>query len=390
MRVIIIGNGVAGITAAETVRKNNSECEILILSADKFPYYSRPRLIEYLGGKISVRQLIIHGNEWYEGKNIKIKICALVKKIDCKNNTITTAEGLELNYDYLVIASGAVPFVPDFPGTDAEGVFTLRSIEDADAIMTYAKGKKKAAILGGGLLGIEAAISMISLVNEVTVIETFDRLLQRQLDAEGAQMLKNMLEAKGLKFLIGKKTEKIIKKENGLGLIFKDGTELDTEVMLVSAGIRPAVTLAKEAGLEVNKGIVVDDFMRTAIANVFACGDVAEHKGKLYGIWPVAKDQGYFCGTNVTGQGVSYPGSFVSTRLKVAGIEVASLGNIEEEDGVEIITKKDEPAGIYKKLFLKENKLIGAILLGDAAAGAKLQGFIKSQEDMTFLKSQLI
>ncbi|MBP7791945.1 MAG: NAD(P)/FAD-dependent oxidoreductase [Candidatus Goldbacteria bacterium] len=380
MKIIIIGNGVAGISAAEAIRNRDKNAEIVIYSDEKYYHYSRPRIIEYLSGRVDADRITIKKENFYKQNDIKLNLNSKVIKINPGDKKITLSDGKEEKFDKLIIAAGASSFLPPVSGSDAEGVFTLRTIDDADKIIFYAKGKKKAAVIGGGLLGIESAMSLKELGPDVTIVEMSERLLPRQLDRDGADVLQKMLEEKGMNFLLSKQTSSIVKDGDLLKINFKDGTLLKSDVILFSAGIRSNLKIVENTGIEFDRGIKVNDYLQTNIPDIYAAGDIAEHKGIIYGIWPAAKEQGTAAGLNAAGEKTEYRGSVQSTKLKVAGIELASIGNVEHAEGVEIRTKQD--GGIFKRMFLRDNKLIGAILIGNASQYQKLQDVIKSGQDV--------
>lgn len=376
MKIVIIGNGVAGISAAEAIRNKSKDIEIVMYSDEKFYHYSRPRVIEYLSGKISSERLIIKNKEFYEQNNIKINLNTKIKKIDVNLKKVICDSGDE-SFDRLIIAAGAKSFLPPVKGSDLSGVFTLRTIEDAEKIIEFARGKKSAVVIGGGLLGIEAAMSIFNLGLSVTVVEVFERLLPRQLDKDGAVILQKMIEAKGLKFLLSKQTEKIESKDEKLEVIFKDGEKIITDLILFSAGIRSNLEIVKETGIEIDKGIKINENMQTSVKDIYAAGDIAEFNGVVYGIWPAAKEQGWAAGLNASGEDIKYKGSILSTKLKITGIELASIGDIEKKEKTEIFTKTGE--GIYKRLFIENKIITGAILLGDTKEYQKIQEIIKNK-----------
>lgn len=380
MKIVIIGNGVAGISAVEAIRSKNSQIEIEIFTDEKYFHYSRPRIIEYLGKKIEKEKLIIKNKNYYEQNNIKINLETKISKIDCENKKVILANGESVIYDKLIIAAGAFSFLPPVKGSNEKGVFTLRTIDDADKIMDFIKDKKRAVVIGGGLLGIEAGISILNHELEVTIVEFFDRLLPRQLDKDGAAILQKMLEDKGLKFLLNKQAEEIKRENEELKILFKDGFALECDMILFSSGVRSNLEIIKETKIEFDKGIKVNKNMQTNIPDIFAAGDVAEFNGIVYGIWPAAKEQGWAAGLNAIEENMEYVGSVFSTKLKVAGIELASMGSIEAKQDIEIITKSNE--NIFKRLFVQNKKIVGAILLGDTKEYQNLQSIMKSNQQV--------
>ncbi len=375
MKIIIIGNGAAGIAAAEAVRKKDADAEIIMLNSERYYHYSRPRVIEFLAGKVSLEQITIKNSEFYEKNRIRLVMLVKVEKIDPAKKTVYLEGGIDETYDKLIIAAGAYSFLPPVEGSDSEGVFTLRTIDDAKAIIEYAKDKNEAVLVGGGLLGIEAAISLTALGLKTTVVEVFDRLLPRQLDAECAAHLQKLLEEKSLNFLLPRQSASIVKDGAGLKLNFKDGSYVSAGLILFSAGIRCSMKLAEGSGLAMDKGIKVNNYMETNIPDIYACGDIAEYNGMVYGIWPAAREQGTAAGLNAAGEKTEYKGSVLSTKLKVAGIDLASLGNIEAGAGVEAFVKKEGSA--IKKIFIKDGKISGAILLGETSKYQALQELMK-------------
>jgi|DewCreStandDraft_4_1066084.scaffolds.fasta_scaffold03049_7 nitrite reductase (NADH) large subunit len=380
MKIIIIGNGVAGISAAETIRNKDKNAELVIYTDEKYYHYSRPRVIEYLSGKVTVDKIIIRKEDFYKQNNIKIFLNTKIIKIDTQNKKIILENGDEDNFDKLIIAAGAYSFLPPVEGANNKGVFTLRNINDADKIISFAKNKRAAVVIGGGLLGIESAMSLKISGLDVIIVEVFDRLLPRQLDNDAAKILQTMIEEKGLKFLLARQTSKIEKTNNQLQINFKDNTSVSADMILFSAGIRCNLKIAENSGIDYDKGIKVNEYMQTNIPDIYAAGDIAEYKGIIYGIWPAAKEQGQIAGLNVIGEKTEYKGSVLSTKLKVAGIDLASVGNIEKKEDIQIYTKQDKD--IFKRVFIKDKKLIGAILIGDTTQYQKLQEIIKLQKEI--------
>ncbi len=365
MRIVIIGNGVAATTAAATIRHYDTESSLTMLSDEGTPFYSRPRLIEYLAGTASFEKIVIRDSAWYEKNKITLLRDAKVDRVNPARHEVIGNFGT-ITYDALLIASGAAPALPAFFVPGLEGVFTLRTKSDADAIIAEAARVKSAIVIGGGLLGIETANALAGRGLVPTVVEYFDRLLPRQLDAEAAAILQSMLEAKGLRILLGKTTISIARESGEVAVRFADGSSLSAGMAIVSAGVRPTTAFLRKAGIVLGKGIIVDERMHTSAPDIFAAGDCAEFKGILYGIWTAAKEQGEVAGRAITGQTVEYRGSLMSARLKVAGIEVASMGDIALTANTRVESARDDSS--FKKLFFENNRLKGAILIGVAVA----------------------
>jgi nitrite reductase (NADH) large subunit len=372
MKYIIIGNGVAGTTAAANIRKLDSSGEITILTDEALPFYSRIRLIEYLAGEVDERGLVIYKDDWYEKHNIKLLLNTPVSEIDKDKKQVITVSGERLEYDRLLIATGGFSFVPPIAGAEKKGVFTLRNLKDAQELIQYAGEKKNVLLIGGGVL-----------------VEFFPRLLPRQMDPEGADVLKAQMEDMGFTFYLGAKSKEILGKKSVTGLLLEDGTWIDTDLIIISAGVRPQAELVKPLGLTVNKGLVVNDRMETGIKDIFAAGDLIEHNERYYGIWPAAQKQGEVAGINMGGGNAGYEGTTMSNVLKVAGIDLAAAGDIDAEGKFETIVHKDKEKYIYKKLVIKDNILSGCILYGDISGYQKILKTIKEQKDIAQVRKAL-
>ena len=381
MKIVIVGNGVAGVTAAETIRAGDKNCEIVILSNESYHFYSRPRLIELLPASASVEKITIHPPSWYERNGIGLLLSTHVDAIDTASKRLIGSAGKELSYDKLIVAAGASSSMPPHWSAAIENVYALRTVDDAKMISQAASAYRKAVVIGGGLLGLEVAGSLLGLGVETLVIEVFDRLLPRQLDPQGSEVIRRILERKGYAFLTGKRLEAIEKKNGSLAIRLSGGTAVETDFIVISAGIRPNLDLVNGTPIERNRGIIVDPYMRTNVPDVYACGDVAENAGTIYGLWQAGRDQGYICGSHILGKESEYRGTVPAARLKVAGLELASIGDIASRDGVKETVEHDEAAGTYKKLFFENSKLRGAILIGNVKESVKLQQAIKSGEE---------
>lgn len=392
MEYIIIGNGVAGTEAAKNIRKRDPLAEIMIFTQDHYPFYSRPRIPELLAKEVTAEGIFVYNLEWYHKNKIQLYLNCTAKSIDPKNQKITLTDGSHFSYNKLLLSTGSSGALPPIEGINTtEGVFTLRSVEDVVTITRRASDTKTVTLIGGGLLGLEAGNGLRKLGLFVTAVEIFDRLLPRQLDGEGAAILQKQMEGMGLKFILGAKSKSIKEKGHTRILELADGRAIESDFILISAGIIPNTTLARTAGISVNKGVLVNDRMETNIASIYAAGDVAEYKCKVYGIWPAAQRQGVVAGINMAGGNETYMGTMPSTTLKVAGIHLTSMGDVLTEDKTIEQTKvKDTDKYIYKKLFIKDGRLIGAILLGDNKNVSELAQLMEKKVDVGRFKEKIL
>ncbi len=393
---VIVGNGVAGVTAAQSLVQADPAAAVHIFGEEPYPYYQRPRLWEFLAGEIEQQALYFRPPEWYAAKGIQLHLGVRATVLNPVEHRLTLANGDSIDYDRLLLATGAQPFVPPFAGTNKVGVFTLRTLDDARAMRAYAQNVRRAVVIGGGLLGLETARALLSLGLDVTVIECGPHLLPRQLDAEGAQFLQARLEAMGLHFLTGVAIETILGPERVAGVGLEDGRVVEGELVLIATGIRSRVELAREAGLEVHHGVVVDGQLRTSAADIYAAGDVAEFEGVVYGLIPAAIEQAQTAAANMVGPGqrpspTVYSGTVPATTLKVVGIDLTCLGDATASgDGSVILRRADPSAGIYRRLALRNGKLIGAILLGDTRNVQPLKQLIATGRDVSAYGEQLL
>jgi nitrite reductase (NADH) large subunit len=389
MKYVIIGNGVAGSTAAANIRKLDSSGEVTILTDEATPFYSRIRLIEYLAGEAAEKDIVIYKNEWYQKNNIRLLLNTPVSDIDKDKKEIITSKGERFGFDRLLLSTGSFSFVPPITGSDKKGVFTLRTIRDADEIIKYAAGLKKVLLIGGGVLGLEAGNALRKRGLEITVVEFFPRLLPRQMDTEGAEILKAQLESTGFTFYLGARSKEIPGDDRARGLALEDGVEINADLIIISAGVRPSAGLGRKLGLTVNKGLLVNDRMETGINGIYAAGDLIEHKGIFYGIWPAAQRQGEVAGINMAGGNEVYEGTTMSNVLKVAGIDLAAAGDIDADGKYESIIHKDREKYIYKKLVIQDGRIAGFILYGDIAGYRKILQTIDGKRDISGIKNAL-
>ncbi|MBA3017614.1 MAG: FAD-dependent oxidoreductase [Proteobacteria bacterium] len=386
---LIIGNGVAGSTAAEFIRKHDAKGKITIVTDEALPFYYRIRLNEYISADISEQTLVAKKQHWFKDNDIDLKLRTRIVGAEPRQKMVVSENKQKFYYDLLLIATGSHSFVPPIKGYDLKGVFTLRTIKDAHEISDHAKNSNNVVLIGGGLLGIETGNALKKLGKKVTVVEFSPRLLPRQLDADGAFRLQQILEEMGFSFRIGAKTLEIIgDNQTTKGVLLEGGEVLAADMIIISAGVRSNLELADALELEHNKGIKVDEHMRTTKADIYSAGDVAEFKEKSYGIWPAAMEQGKIAGTNMAGGDIIYKGTTMANILKLAGIDLASAGNIDPENIFESKIIKDEKT--YKKIVINNDRIIGCIMLGDKKGFNTITKAIHEKYSASEVLSELI
>jgi len=384
---LIIGNGVAGTTAAEEIRRRDKEGAITIVTEESVPFYWRIQLNEYISGDLKEEKLWARKPEWYKDQGIDLKLKTRIQGGDVREKVVISLDNHKLPYDRLLVATGSHSFVPPIRGADKKGVFALRSFQDARDIMDWAKNIKEVVMIGGGLLGLEAGNALRKMGKKMMVVEFFPRLLPRQLDIPGAERLQAIMEAMGFSFRLGAKTQEITGDGAVKGVRLEGGETLKAEMVIVSAGVRPNLDLAKALGLEHDKGIKVDERMRTNQPDVFAAGDVAEFKGIPYGIWPAAMQQGKAAGNNMADGEAVYEGTVMANTLKVVGIDLASAGEIDVENKFEAKTLTDDIQ--YKKVVIHNNQVVGCIMLGDTKGFSRVTKMMAEKQDVSGIEDKL-
>ena len=392
MNIVIVGCGVAGITAATIIRRVDSEATISIYTDENYLYYPRPDLYSVLSGKNLPERIIALPREWYEKRNIKVYLNRKASRVDTAKHELTIDDGSKASYDKLLLANGAHPFLPPIKGTEKNGVFSLRSLEDAVKIRRYAEKARKAIIIGGGLLGLEFAVSLRKLGEEVDVVEIFPRLLPMQLDQDGASVFQTQIGALGINVVLGAKTVEIIGEKLVSNILLDNGKTLSGDLVLFSAGVRCNTKLAEETGIKVEKGIVVDQYLKTSADDVYAAGDVAEFEGKTQGTILAAEQQARIAATNMMGKEKSlYNATMPSNTLSVEGLELTSMGLITPQGSrYEEVKKINEEKGIYKKIVLDQGKIVGAIILGDLRSVPSIKRLMDLEIDVTKYKDFLL
>jgi nitrite reductase (NADH) large subunit len=387
LKTVILGAGIAGVSAAETLGQSAPHAEIVLLSKEPgLPYY-RLNLTRLLAGEIAPENLPIHPAEWYTEQRIDLRTETEATALDLDARKVLLKDGSTESFDKLIITCGAHAFVPPMAGSSREGVSALRTVRDAQYLLDAARPGAKCVCIGGGILGLEAAAGLALRGMEVTVLEGADWLLPRQLDPRGAEVLCRFVIEKGLSLRFGAKITEIAGDERARAVVLADGSMLDADLVLIAAGVRSNNYLARTAGLNVNQGIVVDTHLATSHPDVYAAGDVAEHNGVVYGIWEPARFQGVIAAMNAAGIETEFGGMPRANTLKVLGADMFSIGLVMPPDGSydEIAEEID---GKYYRFLFHDTKLIGAIFVGDTRRAVAATNAIKSRKDFSGLLPQ--
>lgn len=382
-KIIIIGNGAAGMEAARTLREKSSAVEILVFSDESYQFYSRIHLSSLLGEEVKRENLFIYPDSWYREQRIQVLLQTPVMKINPEEQTISDVFGKTYSYDRLIIATGAQPFIPPIKGKDLEGVFSLRNLFDALQIRQFAKTCQQVAVIGGGILGVEAASGLQKIGLSVTLVEIADHLMPLQLDRDCGALLQQVLERRGIKVETGKKVLKILGKIRAEKVVLENGESLPAEMVLLSTGISPNTQLASEAGIAVKRGILVNNHLQTNFPEIFAAGDVAEFGGAVFGIWPAAVEQGSIAAQNALGIPVVYSGTNPLHILKVAGTDMTAIGQkYAREPNQKEIRHLNRKEGQYAKLVHDGEHLLGAIVMGIGGVGFRLEKIMKKRRSI--------
>ncbi|WP_432720705.1 nitrite reductase large subunit NirB [Jeongeupia wiesaeckerbachi] len=373
-KLVVVGNGMAGIrTVEELLTLAPDLYDITVFGAEPHPNYNRILLSPVLAGEQEFKDIILNPLSWYEENGIRLHLGKNVARIDRHRRTVVADDGTEEAYDRLLLATGSMPFILPVPGKDLAGVISYRDIYDTETMIATAKEKKHAVVIGGGLLGLEAANGLKVRGMEVSVVHLGEWLLDKQLDITAGKLLQTSLEERGLSFLLQKQTAELV--GNAAGAVtavrFKDGDEVAADLVVMAVGIRPNATLAESAGLHCNRGIVVSDALQTFDPRIYAVGECVSHRGVAYGLVAPLFEQAKVCANHLAQLGIGqYKGSVLSTKLKVTGIDLFSAGDFMGGEGTEDIVLSDPAGGVYKKLVIKDDQLVGACLYGDTADGA--------------------
>lgn len=365
--LVIIGNGMAAARLVDELTKRAlGRYAIAVVGEEPRLAYNRVLLSSVLAGEVSAEDIELKRADWWRARGVTLRYGCAATGIDPARRTVKLADGRDIRFGKLVIATGSTPLRLPIPGSELAGVHTFRDAADVEQLARLGRTQKRVVVIGGGLLGLEAAYGLSLAGADVTLLHLMDRLMERQLDPPAANLLKRLVEAKGIKVVLAANTREIVGHPGVEAVVLSDGTRVAADAVVIAAGIRPNAKLAADAGLNVNRGIVVGDDLRTSVDDIFAIGECAEHKGICYGLVEPAYEQARVLASLLAGHPASYEGSVVATNLKVTGIDVFSAGDFLGE-GRDSITLSDPGIGIYRKLVIERDRLIGAVLVGDVA-----------------------
>ena len=394
MKLVMVGNGMAGVRTLEELLKIAPDVyDITVFGAEPHANYNRILLSPVLAGEMTVKDIMLNDVDWYEKNGIRLHLGKKVTKIERGARRVVAADGTVESYDRLLLATGSNPFILPVPGKDLEGVITYRDIHDTNAMIAASKKYRHAVVIGGGLLGLEAANGLKLRGMNVTVVHLMEWLMERQLDRTAAQLLQQSLEAKGLQFLLQKQTAEIVGDERGRvrAVRFKDGTEIVADLVVMAVGIRPNTGLAESAGLHCSRGIVVNDTMQTFDPKIYAVGECAAHRGVAYGLVAPLFEMAKVCANHLANFGIGrYAGSVTSTKLKVTGIDLFSAGEFMGGADTEDIVLNDALGGVYKRIVLRENRVVGAVLYGDTVDGSWYFQLLRDKQNVAEIRDQLM
>lgn len=390
--LVVIGNGMAGMRTVEELMKLSPELyDITVFGAEPHGNYNRILLSPVLAGDKSMDDIMIHTRAWYEKNRITLHAGDPVVHIDRRRRLVRAKSGREVWYDRLLIATGSNPFIIPVPGHKLAGVIGFRDVNDVDTMLAAAKRGGRAVVIGGGLLGLEAANGLQRRGMDVTVVHVTDSLMNMQLDKPASLMLKNALEAKGLRFLLDAHTAEITGDKRVTGVRFKDGSTAPADLVVMAAGVRPNIALAQEAGLHCERAIVVDDTLQTYDPRVYAVGECVQHRSATFGLVAPIWDQAKVAGAHLAQKGHRrYVQTATPTKLKVTGVDLYSVGDFIGGEGTEDLVLRDPRRGVYKRLVLAGSRIAGAVLYGDVQDGPWYFDLIQNRTDISAMRNRLL
>ena len=385
-KIVIIGAGIAGVSATEAIREKSASAEIVLISNDQIAPYYRLNLTRYLAGEVDNNTLFLKPEGWYRENNIELRLKTEVDQIDRDNKKVHLKNGEAVGYTKLIIASGAHAFMPPFAGSNKDNISLLRHKRDADAILALINSGSKCVCIGGGILGLETAGALAQRGVDVTVIEGHGWLLPRQLNQAGGDILENHAASMGIKFIKQGKVKEFVGDESAYEILLDSGESIQADFFIVSTGIRPNTYFARKAGLTVDRGVIVNDYLQASDPSIWSAGDACQHRGTLYGIWGPALFQGKIAGLNALGEGIEFEGIPRSNMLKVLNFDLFSIGFVNPQDaGYEIC---EEICGSnYSYFVFRDNHMIGAITLGDSSLSAEIKHAIEKKTDFSDILS---
>jgi nitrite reductase (NADH) large subunit len=389
--LVVVGNGMAAARLVDELAKAAlGRHAIAVVGDEPRLAYNRVLLSSVLAGETASHDIELKPAKWWRDRGVTLKYGCVATEIDVGRRELKIANEESIVFSRLVLATGSTPLRLNVPGADLAGVHTFRDSRDVDLLLTLAAQRKRVVVVGGGLLGLEAAYGLAKAGAPVTLVHLMDRLMERQLDAPAAELLKSLVERKGIKILLNACTAQLHGETHVEEVELVDGRRIDADAVIFAAGIRPNVTLAKDAGIAVNRGIVVDDHLQTGASDIFALGECAEHRGICYGLVEPAYEQARVLARHLAGEAASYGGSVVATNLKVSGVSVFSAGDFMGADGTETIVLNDVRHGTYKKLVISDGRLTGAVLVGDVGDALWYLELIRSREPIARIRPDMM
>jgi nitrite reductase (NADH) large subunit len=389
--LVIVGNGMAAVRLVDELAKVAlGRYAIAVIGAEPRLAYNRVLLSSVLAGETASHEIELKPANWWRDRGVTLKYGCAVDEIDVGRRELKMANEESISFSKLVLAIGSSPLRLNVPGVELSGVHTFRDSRDVDLLLTLAAAKKRVVVVGGGLLGLEAAYGLAKAGAPVTLVHLMDRLMERQLDAPAGALLKSLVEKKGIKVLLNASTSRIMGEQRVEGLELSDGQRIDADAVILAAGIRPNIALAKDAGISVGRGVVVDDRLQTGSDGIFALGECAEHRGICYGLVEPAYEQAKVLAQHLAGRTAVYPGSVVATNLKVSGVSVFSAGEFMGSDRSEAIVLGDFRRGVYKKLVIEDGRLTGAVLVGDTADALWYLQMIRNRENIASFRRDMM
>jgi len=389
--LVIVGNGMAAARLVDELAKTAlGRYAVAVIGEEPRLAYNRVLLSSVLAGETGSHEIELRPADWWRHRGVTVRYGYRVTEIDTGRRELKIAGEESMEYSKLVLAVGSTPLRLNVPGADLAGVHTFRDTRDVDLLLTLAAAKKRVVVVGGGLLGLEAAYGLAKAGAPVTLLHLMDRLMERQLDGPAADLLKALVERKGIRILLNASTARIHGDGQVEAVELADGSRIEADAVIFAAGIRPNVALAKEAGIAVNRGVVVNDLMQTSSSDIFALGECAEHRGTCYGLVEPAYEQARVLARHLAGRPAAYQGSVVSTNLKVSGVSVFSAGDFMGGEGSESLVLSDRRRGTYKKLVIADGRLTGAVLIGDTVDALWYLELIRNRDKVAAIRTDMM